>query len=113
MITINDSLREMDALANTDRNALMQKDPDELVEMVMWLNRRLLEYVDKMIGPREVAEMFNRRKSWIYDAMARPRTELQRRIGTLAYREGGVLLFRKSDIVLLRNELIGGDNAKY
>jgi len=112
MISINGHVIAVNALATMDRGALVQMNPDELAEMVVKLSQRLLKYTDRMVGPREVAEMFGRRKSWIYDAMARPRTELQRRIGRLACREGGMILFRMSDMVQLRNEIMGGEYAK-
>lgn len=104
----DDSLRTFEMLSYIDPEYLVERDRGELVELIMALAGALNSYTDKMIGSREVAEIFNRKKSWIYDAMSRPRTELQKKVAQLAVRQEGGLMFRMSDIAKLRNEMVEG-----
>ena len=92
-------------LERTREEYMHDKSREELVDMVTELSRELLDYVDLTCGPDTAARLFNRKRSWIYEAMSRPNTELQVNLSKVAARESGGLLFRYSDLVYLRSQL--------
>ena len=87
------------------RQELEGKTQEELIDMVEALGRELIAYRDVTCGPESAARFFNRKRSWIYEAMSRPGTELQRSLSRIVAREPGGLLFRLSDLVRLRRRL--------
>ncbi len=97
--------QEVRMLVTMQERGLDTKTKDELVEMVGMLARELLRYRDLACGPDAAAQFFNRKRSWIYEAMSRPNTELQHSLCEVAARESGGLLFRLSDLVRLRRRL--------
>lgn len=90
---------------------LMGKSRLELMKMIETLSVKLQAYEGQMIGPREAAEMFNRKKSWIYDAIARPKTPVQMQLASAVKRDNRVILFRLSDVVRIRERMCAGIDA--
>ena len=107
----NEGVRDMQILLGLRREELLRKGKDELIDFTLLLGRVLLRHIDETYGPREAAEMFNRKKTWIYDAMHRPRTQLQRDIAKVAGREDGGLLFRLSDLIQIRDGIFESSEA--
>ena len=101
----SEQYRDIRILSGLDRDALLQRRKEDLAEITLLLGKALQRHLDEIVSAREAAEFFNRRKSWIYDAMSRPRTDLQRQLAMIASRQDGGLLFRLSDLVLLRDSL--------
>ena len=97
--------QEVRLLVTMQDSELTSKTKDELVDLVGMLAQELLRYRDMTCGPNAAARFFNRKRSWIYEAMSRPNTELQRNLCEVAAREPGGLLFRLSDLVRLRKKL--------
>ena len=94
-------------LLDLTRDILSQKSKDEMIEFLLLMRRTLLSCKDKICGPREAAKMFDRKKSWIYDAINRPRTDLQREVAKVAKRDkSGLIVFSFIDLVVIRNRLL-------
>ncbi len=101
--------RDIQIILGLSREDLLVKRKDDVVDLTLLIGRALLRHIDETYGPREAAEMFNRKKTWIYDAMHRPRTRLQRDIAKVAGREDGGLLFRLSDLIKIRDKIFEGE----
>lgn len=96
-------------LTTINRESLGEMEKTDIIEVTLFLSRHALRTLDRLLGAREVAEMFNRKKSWIYDAMTRPRTHLQRELAKRAIRMDGNLYFRLSDAIMVRESLFERD----
>lgn len=101
----NGGVKDLEVLLKLGKEDIEEKGRDELVMLFKFLLRVLKRYADKTCGPREAAEIFDRRKSWIYDALSRPKTELQHAVAQVAGREDGGIVFRRSDLIHIRDEI--------
>lgn len=99
------SYQQIRMLLTLQRSSLEKKSKEELLDLVSLLSTELLAFRDMTYGPNRTAEFFNRSRSWVYEAMSRPSTELQRGLARIAARERGGLLFQVSDLVRLRKKL--------
>ncbi len=97
--------QEVRFLVTLETDNFVDKSKDELAAMVLALSRELLAYRDMTVDPESAARFFNRKRSWIYESMSRPHTELQCSLSEVVAREPGGLLFRLSDLVRLRRNL--------
>ncbi len=99
-------------LSQIKREHLEAHSKAELSALVQSLARELVQYRDELYGPNRAASMFNRRRTWIYDAMSRPRTWLQRQVAKVVIREAGGLLFPLADLVQIRRRLRNREKEK-
>lgn len=106
------SYQEIRMLLTLQRCYLERKTKDELLDLVNLLSCEMLAYRDMAYGPNRTAAFFNRKRSWVYEAMSRPSTELQRGLARIAARERGGLLFLVSDLVTLRRKLFNREGIK-
>lgn len=83
---------------------------EELIQLIELLARELLAYRDLICDAATAARILGRKRSWIYDAVSRPASELQRRIAAMVAREKTSLVFRMSDLIRLRRELFEPDS---
>ena len=103
-----DQDRAIRVLLGMSRRTLEERRKDDVIDLALFLKRVLLRYANVTCGAEEAAAMFRKKRSWVYDAMSRPATPLQRAVAAIACRESGGLLFRLSDLVSLREQLFTG-----
>ena len=107
--TAGGRFRDIRELTRLTREELLKETKEELADMYVAIARELVAVKDITCGPESAARFFNKKRSWVYDAIRRPTTKLQRGIARIVVREKGGLLFRLSDLVKLRRRLFRKD----
>lgn len=104
-------IEEVQSLVALKRKQLETWSKEALVDLAMAQRKELLGYQDLTCGPESAARFFNRKRSWVYEAMSRPHTKLQKCLCRVVARDPGGLLFRLSDLMRLRRQLFERDDG--
>ncbi|GEM_PF-4915201 len=93
-------------LAQLDPDRLLNRDKQDLVQLITILSQDLLSYRNRCYGVNEVAEMFDRSTDWVYSALSRPQTTLQTEIFNAAKRDGRLVSFSAIELVRIKQDFL-------